>query len=73
MPEAAVAISDWTQPINRANTDRSPKISNVISMKPLFLYNSDGSSGSSSYYRESSEAVRHDNNDGAMVGRCQCL
>ena len=60
-------------PVFRCNTDRSSEIPNVIAVESLLLYNCDGRSGSCSYHREPSEAVCHDNDDGAMVIRRKCL
>lgn len=56
-----------------AYTDRSSKVSNVIAVESLLLYNSDGRPGSCSYHCEPSEAVCHDNDDGAMIIRRKCL
>jgi hypothetical protein len=56
-----------------AESYRSAKISNVITMETLLLYNSDSSPGSCSHHGESSKAVCHDDNDGTMVGRRKCL
>lgn len=66
------SVKEWT-PGSRINTNRSPKVSNVIAVKTLLLYDSDGSSGSCSHQREPSKAVCYDNNNCAMVSRRKCV
>lgn len=59
--------------VSCSNTDRSSEVSNVIAVEPLLLYNSNGSSGSCSYYCESSKAVCYDDNNRSMIEWRKCL
>jgi hypothetical protein len=54
------------------DTDRSTKVANIVAVETLLLDDGDGSPRTRCDQREACKAPRHDNDDGAMVGRGQC-
>ena len=54
------------------DTDRSAKVANIVTVETLLLDDGDGSPRTGCDQREACKAPRHDNDDGAMVGRGQC-
>ena len=55
----------------QGNTDRSAKITNIVSVEPLLVNNSNGSPRSHRNQREASKTPRHNNDDSTVIGRGQ--